>query len=181
MKPIRDVTLTTRTRTRCAPRRHDGVPVPPALGRRDYRARGGVLHDGLHAHLAHRAQPKSAEGVQSQSGTARRRVRRAYGRPGRHRYRGDHPAASHQHAIVANVRAERGPVPAGAAGRLVERPDPEAGAVHAAAADRRTAPECRSAGVRLLLPAAAHGGGRTRRDYTDSAHRRSDHDDHDHL
>lgn len=35
--------------------------------------------------------------------------------------------------------------------------------------------------MRLLLQAAAHGGGRCRGDRTSRAHRRTDHDDHDCL
>lgn len=142
-----------------------------------------MLHDRVHADHAHRVQPEPAEGVQGEPAAGRRHVRGA-GDEERwleRRGRGGRAAAGGRHDDVADVRAERAPVPGHAARGLVERPHPEARAVHDAAAVRRAGAQRRSAAVRVLLRPAAHGGGRNRRDHTAGGHRWPDAVDHDRV
>lgn len=157
--------------------------VPAVLDRCDHRTGGRVLHDGVHAHHADRVQPELAESVQGELEAARRNVRspRDEGQGRVQGRRAERPGAGGQHDAVADVPAERTAVPAHAAGRLLERPDPEEGAVHVATVVRRTGPERGPAAVRLLLLSAAHGSGRHCRDHTTGPYRWPNHDDHDCL
>lgn len=142
-----------------------------------------MLHDSVHADHAHRVQPEPAEGVQGEPAAGQRHVRGAGDEErGLERHgRGGRAAAGGRHDAVADVRAERAAVSGHAARRLVERPYPEARAVHAAAAVRRAGAQRRPTAVRVLLRPVAHGGGRHRRIHTAGGHRWPDAVDNDRV
>lgn len=150
---------------------------------RHHRAGDRVLHVRVDVDHVNRFQLEPAEGLQGQPSAWQRNVHGAGGQEqGRVRWRRDRGAkVGGQHDDVANLRAEPVAVPAGADGRLVERSDPKASAVHDVAAVRGIDPKLGPNAVRVLLLSAAHGSGRNRRDHTDSTDRWSDHDDHDRL
>lgn len=78
---------------------------------------------------------------------------------GRSRGRGGHSATGGQHARVAADHPEQCAVRAGHIRGLLERPEPETGAVHAVDHGQRAGSRRRTSGVRLLLLRTAHGGG----------------------
>lgn len=150
--------------------------------RGDRRARGTVrvlLHHVAHADAVAHAEPEPAEGVPREPAPGQRHVFRAGKRPvqrvrGPTRGRGGHAAAGHADVHMADDHPEQRAVRAGHTGGLVERPEPEARAVHADARGQRTGPRGRPAGVRLLLLRAAHGNGRHRGRGSHGSGRRQD-------
>lgn len=156
---------------------------PSDVERDDHRTGGDVLHDVVHACIAHRVQPEPAKGVQGELAHVGRDVRSAGDEEhvavrGR---RGHRPGAGVQNDGVADVLAEPVAVHTYTVGRLLERSYPDAGAVLAAAHIRRAGPERGPTFVRLLFLSATDGRGRHSRDHTTGPDRRPDHDDHDRL
>jgi len=131
-----------------------------------------TLHGGAHVGLLHRVQragvarhseSQSAEGVPGEPEDGQRHVPGA-GEP-QHRQlhqggRGDGPGAGGRHDHMEDDRAEQHTLGADHIHRVVERPEPQAEAVHADTDHRRVPYQYRPVGLYLLLLRAAHGGRR---------------------
>lgn len=143
---------------------------------------GVLLHRVPHAPAVGHAEPEPAEGVFGQPSAGRRHVRRTFGQiQDEHQLaaeprRGGHPAAGGRHAPVAADRPECRAVRAGRVRRVLERPAPEARAVHAGAFGQRNGPRRWPFGLRLLVPRASHGDGGNRRSGAHVSGRRPDGD-----
>lgn len=126
---------------------------------------GVLLHRVPHAPAVGHAEPEPAEGVLGQPSVGRRHVRRTFGQiQDEHQLaaeprRGGHTAAGGRHAPVAADRPERRAVRPSSICRVLERPAPEARAVHAGAIGQRNGSRRGPLGLRLLVPRAPHGGG----------------------
>lgn len=124
-----------------------------------------LLHHVANADAAGHAKLEPVEGVPREHGPQRRDVRGAEGPEGpgpvagRPRPRDRRPAAGGRHAVVEGDRREQRAVRRGRVCGLVERPEPEAGTVHAAADRQRTGPHRRAVGVRVLVLGVADGSG----------------------
>jgi len=141
-----------------------------------------LLHRVPHAPAVGHAEPEPAEGVLGQPSAGRRHVRRTFGQiQDEHQLaaeprRGGHTAAGGRYAPVAADRPERRAVRPGRIRRVLERPAPEARAVHAGAIGQRNGPRRGPLGLRLLVPRAPHGGGGPRRSGAHVSGRRPDGD-----
>lgn len=161
---------------------HRVVADQTCAERRPRGTTGVLLHCVPHAPDVGHAEPEPAEGVLGQPSAGRRHVRRTSGQIQDERQRaaeprgGGHAAAGGRHAPVAADRPERRAVRAGRVRRVLERPAPEARAVHAGALGQRNGPRRWPLGLRLLVPRAPHGGGGHRRSGSHVSGRRPDGD-----
>jgi len=148
-----------------------------------HRAHVRVLHHDQRPDGAVHAEPEPAEGVPGEPEAAQQHVLGA-GQPevGRLRRGGGHgPGAGGRHDHMEDDRAEQHTDGVDNIHRVVERPEPQAQAVHAGTHRGRAGHQRGAARLYLLLLRAARGSGRPGRVPASGHDRRLDDDGHGHI